>query len=221
MTEEEWLSTPNPERLSQYLAETASDRTLTLLAAACCRRLMPWNKQSRVLEALCRVERYADGELAGSTMEKWSRQMWRAMRSTRNSQDIICWAVGVACGPRRSPEFVNHWQSMVRSARGFSPELVQELPTLVRVTLHEIVGNPFHSVSIDPAWLTTTVTDLATVAYNERFLQSGELDTARLAVLADALEEASCSNPDILGHLRSHGPHVRGCWAVDLLLGKE
>jgi hypothetical protein len=46
------------------------------------------------------------------------------------------------------------------------------------------------------------------------------LDTVRLAVLADALEEAGCADPDLLGHLRGPGPHVRGCWAVDLLLGK-
>ena len=43
----------------------------------------------------------------------------------------------------------------------------------------------------------------------------------RLAVLFDALEEAGCDDAEILNHLRSPGPHVRGCWAVDLLLGKE
>jgi hypothetical protein len=41
-----------------------------------------------------------------------------------------------------------------------------------------------------------------------------------LPVLADALEEAGCSEAELLGHLRGLGPHVRGCWAVDLLLGK-
>jgi hypothetical protein len=43
----------------------------------------------------------------------------------------------------------------------------------------------------------------------------------RLPVLADALEEAGCTDADILGHLRGPGPHVRGCWAVDLILGKR
>jgi hypothetical protein len=59
---------------------------------------------------------------------------------------------------------------------------------------------------------------LAQVAYDERNLPSWELDPARLA---DALEEAGCADADILSHLRGPGPHVRGCWAVDLLLGKE
>jgi hypothetical protein len=52
-------------------------------------------------------------------------------------------------------------------------------------------------------------------------MPSGHLDPARLAVLADALEDAGCADADLLGHLRGPGPHIRGCWAVDLLLGKE
>ncbi len=72
----------------------------------------------------------------------------------------------------------------------------------------------------EPAWLTPTVTSLAIAAYEERSLPSGELDTARLAILADALEDAECDNTDILTHLRGPGPHVRGCWPVDLCLHK-
>jgi len=89
--------------------------------------------------------------------------------------------------------------------------------------LREILGNPFRPVSVEAAWLSWdggTVPRLARAAYEERRLPEGTLDPARLAVLADALEEAGCTNPDILGHLRGPGPHVRGCWAVDLLLGR-
>jgi hypothetical protein len=50
---------------------------------------------------------------------------------------------------------------------------------------------------------------------------SRHFDPACLARLADALEDAGCTDPELLGHLRSPGPHVRGCWAVDLVLGKE
>jgi hypothetical protein len=84
-----------------------------------------------------------------------------------------------------------------------------------------IFGNPFRPVSLNAAWITPTVTSLATVAYEERALPSGELDPVRLAVLADALEEAGCDSAEILNHLRGPGPHVRGCWAVDALLGKS
>jgi hypothetical protein len=77
---------------------------------------------------------------------------------------------------------------------------------------------------LDPAilaWNNATVVRLAQAAYDERHLPAGTLDTGRLAVLADALEEAGCTNADILGHLRGPGPHVRGCWPVDLCSGKS
>jgi hypothetical protein len=65
------------------------------------------------------------------------------------------------------------------------------------------------------------VVALAQAAYDQRELPAGHLDRARLAILADALEEAGCTDQTILGHLRGPGPHVRGCWAVDLILGKS
>jgi hypothetical protein len=86
-----------------------------------------------------------------------------------------------------------------------------------------IFGNPFRpaSLSVNSSWLTPSVINLASTTYEERVLSSGELDTIHLAVLADALEDAGSQNVDILTHLRGPGPHVRGCWALDLLLNKE
>jgi hypothetical protein len=55
----------------------------------------------------------------------------------------------------------------------------------------------------------------------ERDLPSGHLDAARLAILADMLEEAGCCDADLLGHLRAAGPHVRGCWPLDALMGRS
>jgi len=85
----------------------------------------------------------------------------------------------------------------------------------------DIFGNPFRPVSLNPGWLTSGRIALAKGVYDNRQLPSGYLDADRLAVLADALEEAGCDNAEILGHLRGPGPHVRGCWPIDLLLGKE
>ena len=64
------------------------------------------------------------------------------------------------------------------------------------------------------------VKKLAEAVYDDRDLPSGHLDAGRLAVLADMLEEAGCADAGILGHLRGPGPHVRGCWVVDLLTGR-
>jgi hypothetical protein len=65
------------------------------------------------------------------------------------------------------------------------------------------------------------VVRLAQAAYDERELPNGRLAADRLAVLADALEDAGCDQPDLLAHCRSEGPHVCGCWAVDLILAKS
>jgi hypothetical protein len=82
--------------------------------------------------------------------------------------------------------------------------------------LREIIGNPFSSVSLHPAWLAWndgTVVRQAQGSYEERAFD-------RLPVLADALEEAGCTNAEILAHCRGPGPYVRGCWVVDAVLGK-
>ena len=67
----------------------------------------------------------------------------------------------------------------------------------------------------------TEYVTLARAAYQERPLPSGELDPVRLAVLADALEDDGCTDEAVLAHLRGSGPHVKGCWALDLVLAKE
>jgi hypothetical protein len=84
------------------------------------------------------------------------------------------------------------------------------------VLLHDIIGNPFHPAAVDPSWLAwnhSTVLALAQGIYEERAFD-------RLPVLADALQEAGCHDPDILAHCRGPRPHCRGCWVVDLLLEK-
>jgi hypothetical protein len=91
--------------------------------------------------------------------------------------------------------------------------------------LRDIFGPlPFRSITVSPAvltWNDGTLPRLALVIYEDRKMPEGTLDPARLAILADALEEAGCTNQDILCHCRSGGEHVRGCWVVDLVLGKE
>src|SRR5207237_97344 len=89
--------------------------------------------------------------------------------------------------------------------------------------LRDILGNPFRPAVIEPAWLVRldgAGPKLAQAAYEERLLPAGTLDPVRLAILADALEEAGCTDAEILNHCRGPGPHVRGCWLVDLILGK-
>jgi hypothetical protein len=89
---------------------------------------------------------------------------------------------------------------------------------MVCVLLRDILGNPFRPVPrVDPrclSWNGGTVPKLAAAIYADRAFD-------RLPVLADALEDAGCTDAALLGHLRGGGEHVRGCWALDLVLGKE
>lgn len=78
----------------------------------------------------------------------------------------------------------------------------------------DIFGNPFRSITIDPRWQVSTVIDLSRTIYDERRWD-------RIPILADALMDAGCDSEEIINHCRRAGEHVRGCWAVDKLLGKE
>jgi hypothetical protein len=93
------------------------------------------------------------------------------------------------------------------------------VPAVQARILRDVFGNPFRPVAFNPAWLAGPVPDLAETAYTERIMPSGELDPARLAVLADALEDNG-ADPAIFAHLRGPGPHVRGCWVVDHCTGR-
>jgi hypothetical protein len=84
-----------------------------------------------------------------------------------------------------------------------------------QITLaHDIFGNPFRSVPFSPEWRTDTAISLARQMYEAR-------EFSAMPILADALQDAGCDDVAILEHCRGAGPHVRGCWVVDLVLGKE
>jgi hypothetical protein len=79
--------------------------------------------------------------------------------------------------------------------------------------VRDIFGNPFRPVTLDPRWLTSNVVGLARGIYEDGAFE-------RMPLLADALLDAGCEDADILGHCRGGGPHARGCWVVDLVLGR-
>ncbi len=79
--------------------------------------------------------------------------------------------------------------------------------------LRDIFGDPYNPVTFDTCLRTEAAVGLARGVYESQ-------DFAPMPVLADALEDAGCADPDILAHCRGPGPHARGCWVVDLVLGK-
>jgi hypothetical protein len=102
-------------------------------------------------------------------------------------------------------------ESDLRERPGGRP---QDTHTVVIALIREIVGNPFRPVAVNLSWLTSTALALAGQMYESR-------DFSAMPILADALMDAGCDNEDILNHCRHSGTHVRGCWVIDLLLGKE
>jgi hypothetical protein len=80
--------------------------------------------------------------------------------------------------------------------------------------IRDIFGKPYRPVAFDPRWRTLTAAAVARAVYDQRAFEG-------VPLLADALEHAGCTDAELLGHLRGPGSHVRGCWPVDLRLGKS
>ena len=232
MTEAEWLACDDPKPMLEFLPGKASERKLRVLAVACCWlvwHLLP-DISRRLLET---VERYAGEEtgpsdLAALFVGYYPHQVSAAVLGGNQAAEAVYHLGQTWQRPGDLPEQV--WYSSGRVARSAAEALAKSMPWRESrqregPLLHDIFGPlPFRPVVADPAWLSWNdgvVVKLAQVAYEERLLPSGHLDSARLTVLADALEEAGCDNQEMLTHLRGSGPHVRGCWVVDLLLGKE
>jgi hypothetical protein len=212
MTEQEWLECTDPKPMLEFLRGKTTDRKLRLFAVACCRRV--WHLlHKRGRRAITITEHFVDGMATPSALEQ------ARARLSHNTY----WDDGVRHAAAANSVDANLCWGWVVEARLTEDE--EQDPLTVQIDLarllFDVVGNPFRPVSILPTWLTPTVLKLAQAAYDNRLLPSGLLDNAGLAVLADALEEAGCADADNLSHLREPKDHVRGCWAVDLVLGKS
>jgi len=220
MTEPEWLTCTDTYPMLDHIRDSASDRKFRLFAVACCRLIWHLLHDPRSQDAVLTAEIHADRVETGETLTRVHLAAWEVDNDRLDREHYA--AVAAARATWRSDGFGGAYHAKLVS---YDVGYVSEGTGAVMCgILREIVGNPFRLVSVHPGWQSRNggaVVRLAQVAYGERALPSGEMDAARLAVLADALEEAGCMDADLLGHLRGPGPHVRGCWAVDLLLGKE
>jgi hypothetical protein len=214
MTEAEWHAEANWLLLHQRVRRRKGyARKVRLFTAACCRRVAHLFGDPRCDGAVSAAEQFADGLATGRQLAEaasaahaavtpglppdrgWARgAAWRAARLGD------CWEGAVAC------------EGAAAAAAGLahSPEEVRAQTVLFR----DVFGSPFRPVAFKKAWRTSTAVALASQMYDSR-------DFSAMPILADALQEAGCASDDILQHARGPGPHVRGCWVVDLVLGKE
>jgi hypothetical protein len=215
MTEPEWLECTDPQDLLDFLWGKASGRKLRLFACARCRQLWHLLTDRRSRIAVEVAEQFADHQATAAQLNEAAVAAWNARWDEVGSR------VAVSTVLADDPTGKRAW----KSARDLGGEDDVQQALLAAAgkqvpTLRDLFGNPFRPIPTNPSWLTPTVVSLAQAAYDERTLPSGELDSVRLAILADALEEAGCDNADILAHCRRPGRHTRGCFVVDALLCK-
>lgn len=214
MTEAEWMDCTEPGKMLKFLTGKIGDRKLRLFACACCRdiwELIPSEASRKSLEA---SEEYAEGRIRRKDLIEMRE------RARRDDSDFAQWAVMAASRPKIAGAWVAQLAADAKNRpgihRSFAPTSQRSQQQQCR-HLRDIFGSlPFRPIFIDPNWLVWNdgiVRKLAQTIYEERCFSD-------LPILADALEEGGCTDAALLGHLRGSGRHVRGCWALDAILGK-
>lgn len=225
-THQDWQTSDDFDQMLDYLWERVSIRKLRLLACAFCRRV--WNAMTdeRSRSAVAIAERLADGFADMSAVRRAeieARKAWDdAIAAERRCHAAASAWVALAAtdwnakwdigdGPTKA---VSWAASNALGAEGRDERETQEKATQADL-LRDVIGPlPLGSVGVNSSWVTTNVLALAKGIYDDRAFD-------RMPILADALADAGCTNETVLVHCRGPGPHVRGCWVVDLLLGKE
>jgi hypothetical protein len=236
---------PRPRRIggSGELVAGPARRTtpgrLARFARECCRRWwdLPLDRHSR--ELITGFEQFLDGVVSEGAFRALCTGAWNGAADPERMVSVfraldwsptpygvsgltqhLAWVTATHIHRDRIADLERTATEDERFAWGFfgydfpgfyatADTIFRPLPGLLR----EIVGNPFRPVTADPTWLTSSVITLA--------LQMDDCrDFSPMAVLADALQDAGCDNVDVLNHCRGVGVHTRGCWVVDLLLGK-
>ena len=235
-----WRNSNRLFELLGFLGDRLGDRKRRLFAVACCRRFAHRLDDPRSRRALEVAERYAEGlasEEERLLAEEDGFDAHIQMRESRlDANSPVVWsrqaelltqasALSVALGTYYAEDAADHsrW-SLAALGQGWLAEQQEE--ALQCQLLRDVVGSPFRRVTVEPAWR----------LYNEgaaRHLAEWiheQRDFERLPILGDALEEAGCADEAILDHCRQGWgarpgeqriEHVRGCWVIDLILGRE
>ena len=216
MTERMWLDATDPRPMIGFLKARLSDRKARLYAVECCRLVWPLLTHASFKEAVETAERFADGLASDEERSgAWgSAGMGDAATSLSDRERNANWwadsaAESAASGCRADGYYYKTAALVSRETLTAMPGCLSSQLSIFRC----IAGNPFQPHVCDPIWRTLTALAISKQMYDTR-------DFGPMPILADALQDAGCESGDILSHCRGSITHVRGCWVVDLLLGK-
>lgn len=247
MTEADWLASTNPEPMLEFIRRQATARKVRLFAVACCRRIWSSLEHDEFRDAVRKAELFADGltdraELlqahekacaifsrlhgrdngpgAALTASGFPSPPKSIFQRVADALDDPWWEDEFDKGDPLAPALVTarHAARVVADLQGQRNVLDSPATTAEHreqtALVHCLFGNPFRPRPLSGAWLTSEVRALAEGIYAERAFD-------RMPFLADALEASGCTKADLIQHCRSGREHARGCWVVDLLLGKR
>lgn len=239
MTEAEWLKCNEVYPLLSSLSEKTSDRKFKLFSIACCRRISHLIVDSVAQKLIDESERLADGlsplsditTFRGHQVDSKIASVAKAvtsacceitlpeLRSREGIGYVVAYYASCHAADAYSESVEPGWDGYAHYSV-FGPEGFQRGEDAIKresmahlSILRDIFGNPFRPVTLNPSWLTPKVVSIANGIYSEKAFD-------RMPILADALQDAGCDNEEILNHCRQPGEHVRGCWALDLILSK-
>jgi hypothetical protein len=245
MTEAEWLTTTHFEGMARVVYARSQRRRCRLLAVAYCRLITPRLGDRRSQRAIEVAEQDADGAVGNESLVAAHKDAVAVVDERSSNPAVIAAVIDATVGleggaadstqqtlrigmesvaqyvtlphPYQAALYIggainslNKWNSTHPTLIRFSGPSNEARASLFR----DIFGNPFRPVAFDPAWRTSTAVALAQQMYDSR-------DFSLMPILGDALQDAGCESADMLDHCRGDGPHVRGCWVVDLVLGKS
>ena len=217
MTESEWFTCADLMQMMDVVRGRASERKLRLFAVACCRRLWQEITAEQSRAAVLVAEKFADGQATNQELESAANAacaVWDA--EFQSGDDGSCKpmasmaAYNVAIPMEwwgGAPSFVAPWVL----AQELAPDPVSETQAQCEL-LRDIIGNPFHLRTPQP------VSDQSAIDLAQDIYLHGRFD--QMPFLADVLAKAGQADAAMLAHCRQPGPHVRGCLALDSLLGK-
>jgi hypothetical protein len=237
MTEEEWLACDDPTKMLNSPLPQISPRKLRLFGIACVRRIAWLLKDTRTKVVLAAAEAFADGLIASKdavvveeagagavavayeALSQAAKDWWNAYEPTslppEGAAECTAGQAAAVTLALWAPATWGALEAARHAAKATASRRWAE--RAAQAALFRDIVKKFRKSQVNLnvlAWNDGAVCKMAQAVYDARAFD-------RLPLLADALEDAGCDDADILSHCRTPGEHVRGCWVVDLLLGKS